>query len=273
MPLTLTTTLSPSAVLSMDRLNSFMRSSGRGAYGDSFYHHVYQLKDLVVRQADEAGLVTARLVYVDAKCRRCGGTGEWRGRYERDNCWHCGGSGKQRLYFREHCIGRTLRAPDWPLENLIWHKPMYGVEPENRRRFVSAGDWKPQAPGKDLTPEEVAEALNSVEAEIESKHWAADRYHLVIGRDEGECRFCDSTTEDRESYIVSRGRLIWGSRACASCRKHYQQLGIDYGNTMLIYSRFPLPKEFPTPAIGAWCERHGGVDALVRVKAGEEVLW
>jgi hypothetical protein len=210
-------------VNAMSRLNSFVRS-------ETFrYHHssqmrgiIYGHKDYLIAAALKAGMASQRLIAVKSKCRRCDGSGiygSWRYDSDDEGCWTCGGTGKVTLYFRE----TTLPG------GIIFHSPIFSVPSGELATFETG--WKPNQTGKDLTPAELADALNVVESwrygdefprQFEmsgySEYSAPFYYRLYIGGMTG-CLWCGAPCAQTAHQYT---KLVeWGYGVCDTCRIKY----------------------------------------------------
>lgn len=247
----------PAAILAIDRLNSFVRTSDEHLY-PGLMHHVYAMKASAIATANEQGLAVRRRVFVRVKCSRCGGSGVWVGRYEELPCRACEAAGLKRLDFTETTIGRTLHtACDWPADwqELRWHSPR--CQADDGAEEVT--DWKPRTPGRPMTPIEVVEALNLAEPVWPSPLYAAGTYGLYLGKTEGVCVFCSGVTREGDGTYAFRGRLRWRGDVCDGCRKHWQPTAWRYGGYRNLFgARMQIHADVDHPAVAAWIDRHGG---------------
>jgi hypothetical protein len=208
----------------MSRLNSFVRSESFGYhYSSQMRYIIYGHKDHLINAAISAGMASQRLIAVKSKCRTCHGTGmydHWRYNGGDEGCWTCRGTGKVMLYFSE----TTLPG------GIVFHTPIHSV-PTGELVTIESG-WKPNQRGKDLTPAELAEALNIIEAwryvgdefprQFEmsgyTDSYAPFYYRLHVGRVEG-CLWC-GVPAPRIAHQYTK-LLEWEYGICDACRVRY----------------------------------------------------
>lgn len=252
-------TLSPTAISAMSALNSHVRSNN-ARFDEPLKNHVYSMKRRAIDLAEMAGLAMFRPISVVVTCSGCHGDGLFRDRWK---CNRCDGTGKAMLYFRETRIGKTLARLDWNGADVVWHTPTSSRESSE---FVAVEDWKPLTPGKELSTDEMLDALEIAEPLFGTRERHAD-YRISLGSDHERCAFCRST-ESLVSHSVERGRLRWSASACESCRGHWKANEHRYGVNN-IYARFQIPVHLLTPSILRWIDRNGGLTAVCNADVHE----
>jgi hypothetical protein len=261
------------AITAVDALNSWVRSASfrYAMQMRSPRRAIYFLKRCALAAAHEAGLAKHHRVGVIAQCRDCSGTGQFyhfNSDTTFDHCYRCANSGKLILYFVETRIATSSDLWCWP--SWTWHTP----EDQWPREWR---DWLPNefprptglttdAPGKDLTPSQVAAHLNTAEEffpqrpplraihfEYQTEHRDDFDYCLWVGRLNRHCVFCGAENapvkDDEKSYgshHLRRGKVEWGAYACPDCK-----------NKEDVWNRFPLPQSLlRDEAVQTWMQRH-----------------
>lgn len=257
----------------VDTLNSFVRSPSCASmgYGYTYKHYFYRhIKRHAIRRLNEEGPCSHRRICVWAKCKSCGGTGNWREANSYRGavkCYTCGGDGNVQLRFIEThvSVGPGYR----------WHTPAIEwshITSEDVESGEPPADWKPNTPGKDLTPEQFA--VTTVVAETAfPRHcpvhgpssYQRDAYNdvpesdcsmypLYIGdTDASRCSLCgDPPTAG--AYACCEGHLRWTDHVCAGCKRHFELLA-KAGGVGNIYKALHPPKHLlAKPEFSAWVE-------------------
>lgn len=248
----------PDFISAMERLNSWIRSSS-GKRGLAPHRAIYYLKREVIEWAHRNLTVHHHNVRVVMPCRGCEGTGRyidsWGNRF--NHHWECGSLGRQRLEFVQTSI---QNGP-------TWHSPwntfyISGFRGPDWQLAIADQSWRPNQPGIDMTPDEVARDLNLLETTFTKRPgdyytdwggpWNHFRYSLYIGNT-GEpvrrCSFCGIQLSDRAcGFGVNRDGLEWTDYACDPCQK-------KVGGGLAVFGAFPVPAQLVTPAIQAWQRR------------------
>lgn len=247
------------SLLALDRLNSWVRSKSWYPDGCGPKNWIYAMKGTALRQAFALGLRADRSVYYMATCRDCGGTGRYVDNtgFAHDHCWACENTGEVKLRFVESTIpaGKQL---------IIWHSPFprsasgYITEAE-----VPVTDWKPNTPGRDMTPAEVCEALllaedafaagtpkAYMERYIGEDDLHNDQYRLHLGQcANARCSVCHRPVQDGTPYTARAGRILWTELVCTVCRRLVPK----------VYEHFrkvPPVELTSDPAVMAWILAH-----------------
>jgi len=239
-------------------LNSWARSreATRGL-NRGLRRAIYHYKNAALRALIQGGVdLSPRLVYAEAQCRDCGGSGcYYDGDCDRelDHCYRCHSTGKVRLEF----IQATLPG------GAIWHSPREYLKcptcllslVEGREAEPAGESWNVGREGKALDFQSLAGALNQVEDwhGIPARHaitWQDDEpshYYLPLGVRPRTCAFCDGPlAPDPMQYIASDGMFLsWGDWCCASCRKWF---GPEFPS-------FAVPVDLLTEEAGVWLAR------------------
>lgn len=249
-------------------MNSFLRSpaAARRGHASSLDHVVYHYKREALIQASRLGIAKHRRANVLATCRDCGGSGryaDWSG-YEHDHCYHCGSSGVAHLEFVETDLpGVTWLTPRQKAYEFIGR--FEELEP-------TANNIQINQLGRDLTPSEVADHLNAIEAFFTKRppeQWSDDTrfdvactYSIWIGETASDrCHLCRiELNRDYGGHIVRTGRVMWNARVCKSC-----------GDRSDVFTTLSptLPQELITPEIAAWMAQHPAQNTRSKVVAVE----
>jgi hypothetical protein len=151
-------------LLAVDRLNSWVRASDAGEWPlrSVIRPVVYWVKTQAILRASKEWTCQFRRVQVIVKCNRCGGDGIYYGWWwmpgdKGETCRGCAGFGKARLRFIESTIG-TIRwhtpIEKWYSSSLDVYVPFpSGYHP--RLEDFQDTDWRPNAPGRRLSADEV----------------------------------------------------------------------------------------------------------------------
>jgi hypothetical protein len=276
------------AVLAVDRLNSWVRSESyrnRGA-GKEF---IYFLKRQSLKALDAWSISHAQdeewenrlylshsIVVVPSVCRTCGGDGIWRD-WESDAtgpCRNCRQTGQRVLTFVE-----TTASVGWICRRVLiaWHTPPDDWPLTRPDCWPSETRWRPNQKGADLTPAEVAAALNIAEVyfpDRPGRRWTRDgyeydpaKYSLDVGETERRCHFCG--TEGSEGNVItrygcSRHGVCWSDHACRECRDKSDRRN---PGKAAIFDEFAFPAALASdPAIVAWRERHAIAAAVKKTE-------
>jgi hypothetical protein len=142
----------------------------------------------------------------------------------------------------------TPREKAWPL-----HLP--DDLPETTENYAI------NQPGADLTPSQVADHMNAIEAffprrpaPVQWEYGSHDSYacySIWIGAtDLSKCHLCGCTLDSLYGGHVTRtGRLMWSAHVCKTCKAQHT------GHIFTVLSQ-RMPEEFLTPEIRLWAERH-----------------
>lgn len=238
MILDITPTLHADAILALDRLNSWVRSTSYPhlAYGPKAW--IYAMKRTVLRLAGEVKLREDRSIVVTVPCRDCGGTGRyisgWGTRF--DHCYACNSSGEVALRFVESTIPAGGRE-------IVWHTPwMKAGAMYDHENAVPVTDWVPNTPGCNMTPSEVCKALLVAEDAFATKtprhhfddEWGydaaprtIDQYDIHLGECvNATCGVCYRPVSAGVGHTARAGRIHWRERVCGVCQKlvpHYYE--------------------------------------------------
>lgn len=239
-------------------MNSFLRSEAcrRHYWRSSIGHVVYHYKREAILQAHRLGMATHRRADVTVKCRDCGGTGKYSDTWGQthDHCWHCSSTGYAELVFVE----TTLPGVVW----LSPYQRCFDFVTRVAELPPTDQNWQVNQPGVDLTPSQVADHMNEIEAffpkrpPVQYGEWndfdVYASYSIWVGETRpGACALCCHHLEPHYGgHGVSTGRLIWNARVCERCRTKCSP-----GEIFNVLSRH-MPAEFITPEIRRWVERH-----------------
>ncbi|HYE70632.1 MAG TPA: hypothetical protein VD932_03820 [Aquabacterium sp.] len=240
---------------SIDALNSFVRSkSYRSMYASMLKRVIYHYKREALIAATNEGIVEHRhIVCPLVKCHGCGGDGRWKSWYEdrTERCRRCAATGFVNLDFIESRLG-----------GFVWHSPVrdaWDFARGWRQWPTNLGDWAPHQQGRDLTTDQVAEHLLTVEASSLPRpkpfhgdyDWDYSTYypHEDYGIDIGEarpdaCTVCGSV-DGLGRLGLSTGRLHWNAVVCRPCSN---------GGSDRV--RAALPAYLITPTIQRWIDTH-----------------
>ena len=264
----------PESIWAMDRLNSWLRSPSarRGLYG-SPYRAIYFLKREAIQWADANLACFHSAVKVKAKCRDCSGTGRYVDSYgyEWPHCRACDNRGSLSLEFVQTII---RGGPVWHTPWLKFcvhrgrpHTSHFVNVPRDLIRWVD-DEWSVHQLGRDLTPEEVARDLNTIEGfwTNRPRPYYTDyggpfddfKYKLYVGTtDPSVCSLCGDRANENYTYGVSRGCIQWSDHACKTC-------GNLHRNSVKIFELFSTPKILlRSEHVHQFIERHSGVRELI----------
>lgn len=242
----------PEPIWAMDRLNSWLRSPSahRGGYSTP-YRAIYFLKREAIEWADANLECLHSAVKVKAKCRDCGGTGKYTDSYgyEWPHCRACSNRGSLALEF----VQTIIRGGP------VWHTPWLkfyvyrGQRYSGYRLSIPLGlvrgadeEWSVYQAGRDMTPEEVARDLNTIEGFWTKRPapYYTDyggpfddfKYKLYVGAtDPSRCSLCGSFSEEPYRYGVSRSCIEWSDHACKVCANLYK-------HSAKVFDLFPIPQ-------------------------------
>jgi hypothetical protein len=262
------------------RLNGHARAYGCGKRA------IYAYKTLAAAMLASRGEIAVRLVEWVGPCGRCSGTGIYQGWYgpgDKAPCRHC----------RRGTVTLRFVETTFP-DGVVWHHPFETDSGWNIARAAGAAiwtdnvyrdgngrevcwkpvtsAWTPRLKSERLTPDDAAQALNTVEAWLlnapfehrsagtddvaQELYWLAKTarremrgYHLDIGRvyrDGLACWYCD-----RAEIVCGLGRcgppFSWSAPVC-----------VDHSH--LPVEQWPAKDDLPawaiTPPLSAWRDRH-----------------
>lgn len=213
------------SIQAMDRLNSWVRSKSfrHGLSGMTLQRHIYRAKGDAIRSAHSQYEISHRPFTFLAKCRSCNGTGVFTHEYcygsEADTspCRTCSRSGVVRLDFVETRI--WLEAP------ICWHSPRHSfpLSPYVLGVETNPGEWTPNQPGREMTPDEAARDLLLIDEQWPVSRWVSfhDRfYELYIGESVETCAHCGVGILPGDHRCGShRSNVGFTFAACDRCRK------------------------------------------------------
>jgi hypothetical protein len=262
------------ALEAMDKLNSYARSE---AYRNVLHctppkPYLYFLKRQMLKAVHESAKTVPgadygqyvtwhhAIIAVPVTCRSCNGTGTWMDYNSYDDrsypCRGCRAQGQRVLFFVESTFWHQWRTV------CSWHTPVDDWPLPRPNCWPHETSWRPKQQGENLTPAEVAAALNTVEtflpiltlrrvslsAEMRNLY---QTYPLSVGKEERRCRFC-GTGGEVTGYSCYRRRIQWTGYACRACADAiYAQPGKS------VFDALPFPNELADdPAITAWRQRH-----------------
>lgn len=267
-------------IAALIKLNSHARAYGCGK------HAIYAYKTLVAAQLIAANEATVFLRQWTGQCDHCRGTGRYVDSYgERwPHCRRCASTGRVTLKFVEtellggptwHCPfdangdGRHLAAlagaAMWDGEKGRWTN-RDGNEPIF---WNVANGWTPKQRGEQLTPDDAALALNTVEAWVltldvlphATPYWlltAAKRemrgYHLDVGRIGLTCWYC-GRPDIVTGFCRSGPPFTWCAPVCAE----HEKMPVS-----LWPAKEALPDWVLTPPLMEWRERHARMGFVPR---------
>lgn len=227
------------AVCAMSRVNSWVRSPSFREQSGNLRRAIYADKDSLLRFAEEAELAAEeRNVYVDATCRKCGGSGKYvdRAGYRWDHCRACDNTGKVRLPFREATLAHAG-------ETFVWHRPGYRTElrtvpykwpltgeVHEREQYVTwpepvpAIGWTVNEVGEDIPLEQaaallerIARALIALDRRRPNPRWHASDIAYYAGNTDTHGH--DDYGRISYGYTLSLGDLFCACEICGCGRE------------------------------------------------------
>lgn len=244
----------------VNAMNSFIRSAehNRHCILGSLPYVVYHYKREAIARGHGLGMATHRRSDVRVKCNRCGGSGRYTDQYgyTHDGCRHCSSSGTAHLRFVETALpGALWLTPEREAWSFMGWREIEELP-------QTTENWQVNQVGKDLTPPEVADHLNEIEAFFPKRPPAQQgeygsfdiygTYRLWVGETSpASCFLCRQHMEEPYGgHAIVTGRLHWNARICRACDAQYK--GADVFSALSVR----MPSEFITPEISRWIERH-----------------
>ncbi len=251
----------------VDRLNSWVRAPNfsRG-YCSSRSRVIYHYKKEAIKAAQALGLTKHSLVAIVLMCRDCQGKKRYTDQYgfTHDHCNLCSSTGSVKLRF----ISTVIEAA-----GIRWYSPTgwrYPTShfPSDWEKWPeqSPGDWTPNQPGNELTPDEAAESLIAVETFFPERpraryvsydYYAGGEiddfatYGLHIGETmPGICCLCINAPPLNYGFCCNQGRLHWTAHVCGDCRDLWPEAAV------LKRCSLNVPNELLTPHVIVWRDTH-----------------
>ena len=244
----------PEALFAMDRLNSWLRSDS-AKRGWPPTRAVYFLKREAIEWADANLSCFHSSVTTATTCRGCRGTGKYTDSYGEKwpHCRACGSTGRVALLFVQTVIVEA---------GLTWHTPwmkfyirgLHKHPPHDLNRLLF-DEWSVNQKGREMTPDEVARDLNTVETFWTNRpseyhtDWGGPfddfKYAIFVGETPQKCSLCGDASEPY-GYRVRRGFVEWTDHACKSCGNPSSRTAFD---------RFPVPNYLITENVQKFIER------------------
>src|SRR5690242_8277276 len=219
----------PESIWAMDRLNSWIRSNSFRAHNfASPRHAIYWLKGEALTWAHQNLSCLHSSVRVTTQCRDCDGTGCYTDSYGTTfpHCRACGSCGQVSLTFVQSFIqGGPVWHTPW---NKFWLRGIYGQHPNYYLARVIDGEWTVNQVGRDLTPDEIARDLNTVEQFWQKRpdpyytDWGGPfddfKFTLYAGATPREtCSLCGNPNDSGCGCRVTRFPIEWTDHACKRC--------------------------------------------------------
>jgi hypothetical protein len=224
------------------RLNSWIRSPSQRDFGwasNGIERAIYYYKNKMLDTLAASEQMRVRMVYANVECRTCGGSGIYMDRCFSDeslwqeDCRTCRATGTVRLDFYESTLenGVVFHTPHMKapcaLTNLAFKT--YNLADDDLSKYLKlyesavcvTDEWQPNQIGHDLTPEQVADALNIIETAFFGsefptvytiRHWSYDReffyYQLPLGRLDARCVYCGQSAPQVKGWWHHQSDLI-----------------------------------------------------------------